>query len=89
MNTLTQTKRTTSLRIDNKLFAYIEQKAKEENRSVNNYIETILLNTSGYTDPSDFVLTDKHLAILEEREKRAEYQDAEEALNELNLKYEL
>ncbi len=38
---------------------------------------------------SHFVLTDKHLDILEKREKRAEYQDAEEALNELDLKYEL
>lgn len=38
---------------------------------------------------SDFVLTDKHLKILEEREKRGEYRDAEEVLNELNLKYEL
>ncbi len=38
---------------------------------------------------SDFVLTDKHLKISEEREKRGEYRDAEEVLNELNLKYEL
>ncbi|MBS9766894.1 MAG: hypothetical protein KGV44_05075 [Flavobacteriaceae bacterium] len=50
MNTLTAPKKTTSLRIDNELFAYIEKKAKQSNRSINNYIETILWNSTGFND---------------------------------------
>ncbi len=50
MNTLTAPKKTTSLRIDNELFTYIEKKAKLSNRSINNYIETILWNSTGYNE---------------------------------------
>ncbi len=62
MNTLTTTKRTRSLRIDERLLSYIEAKAKEENRSVNNYIETILWNSTGY---NDFPVSEQEMKKIE------------------------
>ncbi len=62
MNTLTASKKMTSLRIDKGLFTYIEEKAKEANRSVNNYIETVLWSSTGYKDPLS--LTDEDLTAF-------------------------
>ncbi len=69
MSILTHQKKTTSLRIDNKLFNYIERRAKEENRSVNNYIETLLLNASGYIAPE---LTEEDFRALEKSKQEDE-----------------
>ncbi len=70
MNTKTITKKkTTSLRIDNGLFEHIENIAKRENRSINNYIETILLNTTGYNIAPE--LTKEDLEAIEQSKKEA------------------
>lgn len=47
------TKKTTSLRLNADLYALIERIAKRENRSVNNYIETILLEATGYYEATE------------------------------------
>ena len=46
MNTISINKKSTSLRLNSGLYAYIEKLAKKENRSINNYIETLLLTGS-------------------------------------------
>jgi len=45
-------KKITSLRIDNELYSYIEELAKKEKKSVNNFIETLLVNATGYHEPN-------------------------------------
>lgn len=42
MNTVIQEKTSTSIRIDTGLLSQIREEAKAENRSVSNYIETLL-----------------------------------------------
>lgn len=51
MNTI-GIKKSTSLRLDQELYAYIEKLAKRENRSVNNYIETVLANATNFRLPN-------------------------------------
>lgn len=48
MNTISINKKTTSLRLAEDLYERIQALAKQENRSVNNYIETILFDAVGY-----------------------------------------
>ncbi len=81
MNTATKRK-STSLRIDNKLFAYIETKAKEENRSLNNYIETVLLTSTGFYEPNE--VTKKAMQqVREERDTLKCYSDMDELFKDL------
>lgn len=81
MNTATKRK-STSLRIDNELFAYIETKAKEENRSLNNYIETVLLTSTGFHEPNE--VTKKAMQqVREERDTLKCYSDMNELFNDL------
>lgn len=47
MNTV-NLKRSTSLRLNSNLYSYIERLAKKENRSINNFIETILANATNF-----------------------------------------
>lgn len=51
MNTINQ-KKSTSLRLDQELYSYIEKLAKKENRSVNNFIETILASATRFHEPN-------------------------------------
>ncbi|WP_257666142.1 hypothetical protein [Parapedobacter tibetensis] len=51
MNTIS-VKKSTSLRIDRDLYDYIERQARKENRSVNNYIETILSKATDFKLPN-------------------------------------
>lgn len=52
MNTISL-KKATSLRLDAKLYSYIEKLAKKENRSVNNYIETVLADATNFYEPNE------------------------------------
>ncbi len=81
MNTATRRK-STSLRIDNKLFAYIETKAKEENRSLNNYIETVLLTSTGFYEPNE-VTKNAMQQVREERDTLKCYSDMDELFKDL------
>lgn len=53
MNTIAINKKSTSLRLEEGLYNLIQKLAKKENRSVNNYIETILFNAVGYNEPNE------------------------------------
>ncbi len=48
-----QEKKLTSIRINKTLYAHLQKKAKKENRSVNNYIETLLYENSDYNEPNE------------------------------------
>lgn len=45
-------KKSTSLRLDRELYNYIEKLAKKENRSVNNFIETVLADATNLYEPN-------------------------------------
>lgn len=51
MNTI-NLKKSTSLRLDMDLYNYIEKLAKRENRSVNNFIETVLADATNFYEPN-------------------------------------
>ena len=52
MNTININKKSTSLRLNLGLYSYIEKLAKKENRSINNYIETLLFDAVDYHEPN-------------------------------------
>lgn len=64
----TNEKKLTSIRIHRGLYEYLKRKAGEENRSFNNYIETLLFEASDYYEPNEETVE----AILEAREDREE-----------------
>lgn len=51
MNTVA-TKKITSLRLNSDLYSYIERLAKGQNRSVNNFIETTLVDATDFERPN-------------------------------------
>jgi hypothetical protein len=53
MPTTDTKKKSTSLRINSNLYAYIEKLAKKENRSLNNFIETTLFDALEYREPNE------------------------------------
>ena len=63
MNTIA-TKKITSIRLDKNLFEHISKIAKKQNRSINNYIETILFDATGFQEPNN-----KTVAAIEEVRK--------------------
>ena len=81
MNTISL-KKSTSLRLDRELYNYIEKLAKKENRSVNNYIETVLADATRFHEPND----ETKRAIEEARQERANlkgYTDMDELFADL------
>lgn len=81
MNTISL-KKSTSLRLDRELYNYIEKLAKRENRSVNNYIETVLADATRFHEPND----ETKRAIKESRQERANlkgYTDMDELFADL------
>lgn len=60
-----QEKKLTSIRLNKKLYFYLKQKAKAENRSLNNYIETLLFEASDFN-------------LLNEESRNAVFQAMEE-----------
>lgn len=77
MPTTDTKKKSTSLRLNSNLFAHIEKLAKEENRSLNNFIETTLFDALEYREPNKVTKS----AIKESRKERTSlkrYSSAEE-----------
>lgn len=84
MNTININKKSTSLRLNSGLYSHIEKLAKKQNRSINNYIETLLFDAVGYHEPN--VKTKK--AIEEARtEKKAgalkKYSNSDDLFNDV------
>ena len=50
---MVQEKKLTSIRLGKKLYAELQKKAKSQNRSVNNYIETALIESLNFYEPND------------------------------------
>ena len=48
-----QEKKLTSIRLGKNLYAELQRKAKSENRSVNNYIETTLMESLNFYEPNE------------------------------------
>ena len=48
-----QEKKLTSIRLGKNLYAELQKKAKAENRSVNNYIETTLMESLNFYEPNE------------------------------------
>lgn len=72
----TQEKKLTSIRLNKKLYLYLQQRAKAENRSLNNYIETLLF------EASDFNLLNEEsrnavFQAMEEREQLTKMKEGE------------
>ena len=75
-------KKATSLRLDSELYNYIEKLAKKENRSVNNFIETVLADATRFHEPN----AETKKAIEEARQERANlkgYTDMDELFADL------
>lgn len=75
-------KKSTSLRLDAELYSYIEKLAKKENRSVNNFIETVLADATRFHDPN----SETRQAIEDARKERPSlkrYDSTEDLLNDL------
>lgn len=76
------TKKTTSLRIDSELYSFIENLAKKENRSINNYIETLLFNVTGFGKINEE--TKKAIAEVEKnKDSLKRYSDINKLLKDL------
>lgn len=83
MNTININKKSTSLRLNSNLYAYIEKLAKKENRSLNNFIETTLFDALNYREPNEKTAK----GIKESREERAslkKYSSTEDLFKDLN-----
>jgi hypothetical protein len=81
MNTTSQRK-SRSVRIKSELDKHLEKMAKEENRSVNNLIETLLTKASGFHEPNE----ETKAAIEEARIERSSlkgYSDMQELFDDL------
>lgn len=85
MPTTDTKKKSTSLRLNSNLFAHIEKLAKEENRSLNNFIETTLFDALEYREPNEVTKS----AIKESQKERASlkrYSSAEELFQDVEDK---
>lgn len=81
MNTIS-VKKSTSLRLDRELYNYIEKLAKKENRSVNNFIETVLADATNFHEPNKE--TKKAIEDLQsERPNLKRYKAAKDLFNDL------
>jgi hypothetical protein len=82
MNTISINKKSTSLRLNSVLYDQIEKMAKKQNRSINNYIETLLFEAVGSYEPN--AKTKK--AIEEAKSEKAglkKYASAEDLFDDL------
>jgi hypothetical protein len=81
MNTTVERK-SRSVRIKTALDKHLEELAKEENRSVNNLIETLLTKASGFKEPNE----ETKKAMLEadkEIDNLKKYKSAQEAFDDI------
>lgn len=75
-------KKSTSLRIDRDLYDFIENQARKENRSVNNYIETVLSKATDFKKPNKE--TREAIAELErDKSKLKRYSGAKDLFKDL------
>jgi len=75
-------KKSTSLPLDRELYNYIEKLAKKENRSVNNFIETVLADATNFYEPNEE--TKKAIEDLQsERPNLKRYSAAKDLFNDL------
>ena len=82
MNTININKKSTSLRLNLGLYAHIEKLAKKQNRSINNYIETLLFDAVGYHEPNEKTkMAMKELEIEKKSLKR--YSNVDDLFNDL------
>ncbi len=82
MTTIDAKKKSTSLRINSNLFAHIEKLAKNENRSLNNFIETTLFDALEYREPNE--TTKKAIAEFKKDKKNLKrYSSAKELFDDL------
>ena len=82
MPTTDTKKKSTSLRISSTLFAHIEKLAKQENRSLNNFIETTLFDALDYREVNAITKT----GIKESRKERTslkKYSSTEEVFQDV------
>lgn len=49
----TATRKLTSIRLNSNLYEHLQKLAKKDNRSFNNYIETLLSSASNYLEPNE------------------------------------
>ena len=75
----TTEKRLTSLRLNNNLYDYLKEEATKANRSFNNYIETILLDATGFSIPNK-----ETIEAMEEFKTNRENLDSVNNPNELS-----
>jgi len=73
----TSEKKITSIRLQHDLYLYLKDKAEKSNRSVNNYIETLLLAGSGFLEPNHKTVNAMH-EIENEKHKLDKIKGAEE-----------
>ena len=81
MNTA-KSKKSTSLRLDTELYSYIERLAKKENRSVNNFIETVLAKATSFYEPNEQTKKDIEEA-RKEKPFMERYKSSQEAFDDL------
>lgn len=75
-------KKSTSLRLDRDLYNYMEKLSKKENRSVNNFIETVLADTTNFYEPNKE--TKKAIEYLQpDRPNLKQYSTAKDLFNGL------
>ncbi|MFA7471232.1 MAG: hypothetical protein WCY63_11700 [Weeksellaceae bacterium] len=77
----TKDKKLTSIRLNKSLYKHLQKRAKEENRSVNNYIETLLYDASEYRIPNE-----ETLAAMKEMQ---DYDEGKIELDTIESKEEL
>ena len=75
-------KKSTSLPLDRELYNYMEKLAQKENRSVNNFIETVLADATNLYEPNK--VTKKAIEDLQsERPNLKRYSAAKDLFNDL------
>lgn len=75
-------KKSTSLRLDRELYNYIEKLAKKENRSVHNFIDTVLADATHFHEPN----AETKKAIEDSRKERhtlKRYKSSKDLLGDL------
>lgn len=78
----TVSKKVTSLRLEANLHKHLMRLAKKENRSFNNYMETLLAKASNYHEPNEETKQAIHEG-MKEKSSQKRYNNAKEALDDI------
>ncbi|MGC4127970.1 MAG: hypothetical protein QM564_00100 [Bergeyella sp.] len=77
-------KKLTSIRLDKDLYQHLQRKAKKANRSINNYIETLLFENSEYYEPNEETLEAmREVEEMIKNETGKAYNSADELIQDL------